>query len=112
MKRSDIILVILLVFSLLLVVALVNWEPTTSSEKIVSITVKEKYAVGHIPGIHGGTYTNAKIVDTDGNLYEMPHEELWAKMDINQIYPVKITTTHASAQPKISAVMINGTWYY
>ena len=69
------------------------WGSTPDHYTNETFTVAEKYPVHTYQSSCGKTQcTNtvlAKIVDTDGKLWEIQDETMWAKMKINHTYTVQ-----------------------
>jgi hypothetical protein len=80
---------------LLVMLVLINPNPLDYTRS-VTITVSEKYAQHEYRSMCGKypcTQTeNAKIVDTDGNLWNIQDETVWASMKLNGTYTLTVGT--------------------
>lgn len=81
------------------------------TEAITNITIKEKYQSGIIPGYRSNTYIRPKIVDENGNLYQIIDERIWAKMEVDKTYAVRVYTIYGDKIPRINAVKVGDIWY-
>jgi len=72
---------------------------------VKNITVVEKYPY---------TYrsTPANVIDENGNQYYFNKDQLWAKMRINETYEANIVKPKGIAGKYITAIRIDGMWYY
>lgn len=76
----------------------------------VTITVAEKYPLHTYDGMCGKypctKIENAKIVDTNGELWNFNDESAWARMKVNETYVMKVGTLPTDAGKVYSATKI------
>lgn len=84
-KWDGILAALAIIFSLALVIGAGMFQATPSKVVNVTITIGEKY-----DSTSGYRYsTPAKVVDSNGDLYIVQDENLWAKMKVNGTYNVQ-----------------------
>ena len=89
------LIVVGLVFAIFMLGALIFFNPDPNNyTHPVNVTIREKYAQYEYTASCGKTMCTqteeTKVVDSNGNLYPIQDEVLWAKLEINKSYVFNI----------------------